>query len=306
MKNKILIPVILLAVIITSFSLASALSISQVSSYPDEIQPGGKSSVTLTIENKGDRAEEISVSLNLNGASIQLASGLQQVYAPVPFSPYQSSSTQSIERINKDKTQDVSFDLIANSDADSGIYKIPVDISYKVDNASKKDSGVISLIVNAKPKLSVSSDNSGVIKGQSNDVNIKIVNSGLGDAKFLSVKVEGISNARIIGADNFYIGNLNNDDFDSVKLSLFPVSGSANSINIPLIILYKDSRNKDYAESFNLQVKSYTLQEAINAGLIQKSYTSIIVLIVVILIVAYIVYRIIRGILRRRKKNQEM
>jgi hypothetical protein len=300
--NKILITSILLGIYF--LSMASALSISQVSSSPNEVQPGEKVSLTLTIENKGDRAEDISVSLNLNGASIQLANGLQQVFAPVPFSPYQSSSTQNIEKINNDKTQDVSFDLIANSDADSGIYKIPVDISYKVDNTSKKDSGVISLILNAKPVLSVSSDTSGLIKGQANDVNIKIVNSGLGNSKFLSVQAGSINNARIIGADNFYIGDLNKDDFDTTKLSLFVNTNSAGTINIPLTVSYKDSRNKDYTESFNLQIKAYTTSEAISVGLIKRSYTSSIILIVILIIVAYIIYRIIRGILKRRKKKE--
>lgn len=301
--NKILIASIILGIYL--LSMASALSIYQVSSSPEEVQPGGRVSVTLTIENTGDRAEDVAVSLNLNGASIQLANGLQQVFAPVPFSPYQSSSTKNIQRISKDNTDDVSFDLIANSDADSGIYKIPVDISYSVGGISKKDSGVVSLIVNAKPLLSVFSDSSGVIKGQTNDVTIKIINSGLGNARFLSIQTESISNAKIIGADNFYIGDLNKDDFDTAKLSLFVNANSPSTINIPLAVSYKDSRNKEYTENFNLLIKAYTTNEAISVGLIQKSYTSTIVFIVILVVAIYIIYRVIRGILRRRK-NKEM
>jgi hypothetical protein len=120
------------------------------------------------------------------------------------------------------------------------------------------------------------------------------------------MQVNPVSGAQITGADSFYIGDLNKDDFDTEKLSLFANTNSAGIINIPLTISYKDSRNKEYTESFNLQVKAYTQNEAISIGLMQRSYTSSIILIVILIIVAYIIYRIIRGILRRRKNNKEM
>lgn len=307
--NKILIPGIIFIIIIASFNFASALTISDVQTSPGTVQPGQTFTLSFNVENNaGDDIEDVSISLLLNGFT-QTITGttFQQVYTAVPFSPYQSSNMQTFDEIREDKSENLDFDLIVNSDADSGTYKIPVQMDYKIGNNKTTDVGLISVIVNAKPSLSVSSESAGIVKSQVNDVTIKIVNSGLGDAKFLSVKIGAINGASIIGADSFYIGNINKDDFDTVKLSLSVNQNSQSIISIPLEITYKDSTTKEYTQSENVAVKAYTSQEAIKIGLIQKSNIGLYIGLVILVIVAYIIYRIIRGILKRRKnKNKEI
>jgi len=310
-KNKLLISAFILGIIIIStFNLAAALTITDVSTSPGQVQPGQTISLRFDVENNaGDEINDVSVSLLLNGFTQTIAgTSFQQVYAGVPFSPYQSSNVQTFDKINEDKSESLDFDLIVNADADSGTYKIPVQMDYYVGDSTQKttDVGVVSLIVNAKPKLSVSSDSTGIVKGQSNDITIKIVNSGLGDAKFLSVKAGGINGGSIVGASSFYIGDINKDDFDTIKLSFSANQNSPGTISIPLEITYKDSTTKEYTENAEITIKAYTQQEAISAGLIQKSYTSLIIILVILVIVIYIVYRIVRGILKRRKNNREI
>ena len=307
--NKILIPGIMFIIIILSFHLASALVISDVLTSPSTVQPGQTVTLSFNVENNaGDEINDVTIILLLNGFTQTITgTSFQQVYAAVPLSPYQSSNIQTFDRIKEDKSENLEFELIVNSDADSGTYKIPVQMDYKIGNNKTTDVGVISVIVNAKPILSVSSENAGIVKSQVNDVTIKIVNSGLGDAKFLSVKIGAINGASIIGADSFYIGNINKDDFDTVKLSLSLNQNSQSIISIPLEITYKDSTTKEYIQAENVAVKAYTNQEAIKIGLIQKSNIGLYIGLVILVIVAYIVYRIIRGILKRRKnKNKEI
>lgn len=308
MKNKILIPAVLAIIIIATFNLASALTISDVSTSPGTVQPGQTFTLSFDIENNvQDDIEDVSVSLLLNGyTQIITGTSFQQIYAAVPFSPYQASNIQTFDEIREDKSKSLDFDLIVNSDANSGTYKIPVQMEYNIGNNKTTGIGIISVIVNAKPILSVSSDSSGIIKGQVNDVTIKIVNSGLGDAKFLSVNVNGISGASIIGASNFYIGNINQDDFDTIKLSLSVNQNSPSIISIPLEITYKDSSTKQYTETNSVTVNAYTKEQAISIGLIQKSNTGLYISIIVLVIAAYIIYRIIRGIFKRRKNKREI
>jgi hypothetical protein len=301
--NKILITTLLIGICL--FSLASALSVDSVLSSPNQISPGGKVNLDLTIKNdNGERVNNIAVSLELNGASIAVGTGLQQVFAPVPFSPYQSSGTQTVDKISKDNSGDFNFALIADADAATGVYKIPVDITYTTESGTVgKDSGIISLIVDAPPLLGISSDSSGVIKGQKNSLTIKVTNSGLGNAKFLSISVAGINNAQILGASSFYIGDINKDDFDTAQLNLFLNTNSGSTISVPVTIGYKDEMNKEYTDSKTISIKAYTQQEAIAVGLASQSYTGTIVAIIIFAIIIYIIYRIIRGILRRRKNR---
>lgn len=147
--NKILL--ILGLVIVVQLCLASALTISSVTSNPAEIQPGEKVSLSLEIENKLDTdVTDVLISLDLT---------------QVPFAPYQSSSQISYDEIREDRSKIAEFDLIANSNAESGTYKIPVKISYTLDDVEKTSSGLVSLMINAKPKLEVNSDST-LIKGK--------------------------------------------------------------------------------------------------------------------------------------------
>ncbi|MEK6820744.1 MAG: hypothetical protein AABX71_03470, partial [Nanoarchaeota archaeon] len=83
MKLKILSALILGIILL---NLASALTITSVSSNPDEVQPGEKVSLSIEIENNLDiDVTDVVVSLNLNG-------DVQKNIPAAPFSPYQSSS----------------------------------------------------------------------------------------------------------------------------------------------------------------------------------------------------------------------
>jgi len=301
-KQKILILLALSIIIIATFNFASALSLTNMQTSPSQVEPGKQISLSFDVKNTAnDDISDVSVSLLLNGYIAQ-----NYNYAAVPFSPVDSSIV-TFDEINEDKSKSIDFDLQADSDAKSGTYKIPVQISYKIGNSNQTitEIGVVSVVVNAKPSLSVSSDSSGLIKNQKNELTIQITNLGLGDANFMNVKVSNIGNAQITGASDFYIGTISRDDFDTIKLSIFVNENAGNLISIPLTISYKDSVNKDYTNIETLTIKAYARQEAISLGLIQKSNTGLYAGIIILLIIIYIIYRIIKSYLKRRKKKLE-
>jgi len=286
--------------IITAFVLAlmllqtaSALTISDVSSSPSEVEPGEKVRLRLTIENElNDDVENIVISLDLTN---------------LPFAPYQSSNEQTIEEIDNEDEEDVEFQLIIDSDAKSGSYKIPVKMSYYIESEDKEkeSEGIISLIVNAKPEIKVSLDTEDVlIKGQKNEVEIKIINSGLGDAKFLNIKINEVSGIKIISIDNIYIGDIDRDDFDVAKFSILINKDAPTAINLPVTIQYKDSRNKEIIETKNIALRTYTTKQAVELGLIKKSKIGLVVGLVVGIIILIFIYRIAKKKRRKRKKEE--
>jgi len=291
MKAKLLL--IITAIIMAGISLlnlASALTITSVTSNPQEIQPGEKVSLDLEIENNlNDDVTDVTISLDLKD---------------VPFAPYQSSSDISYDEIREDRSKNVEFELIANSDAESGTYKIPVKISYILNNEEKESSGLVSLLVHAEPKLEISLEDSVLIKGKNNDLRVKIVNSGLGNAKFLNVKIKEVSGLKLLSASSVYLGNLDSDDFDSAEFKVF-ISEQAGIINLPVTLTYTDARNNKIGEDLSLQLKTYTEKQAVELGLIKKSNTAIIVSGIIIIVILFFVYRGIRRKLKKKKLEQE-
>jgi len=297
MKNKILI--LLAVILIMQICLASALTIGSVKSNPIEVQPGEKIHLSLTIKNDLTQdVENVIVSLNLNG----LTDTTGKIIIPViPFAPYQSSNEDIIDSINEDEHETAGFDLIALSSADSGTYTIPVQIIYtgSDDNKSSTENFLISATINAKPKIDISSETS-LIKGTSGKITIKIVNSGLGSGKFISVNLKQVSGIKITSPNSVYIGNIDSNDFDTTDFNVFTDANAPSPISIPVEITYADSRNNQTTETRTISINTYTGKEAAGLGLVKGNNTFLIIIFVVIVIIIYLVYRSIRK--RRRSK----
>jgi len=282
MKNKILISII--AIFIAQLYLASALTISSVKSNPSEVQPGEKFALELKIENNLDKdVENVIVDLDLN--------------EKIPFAPYQSSNEVRIEEIGEGDEEKVSFDLIAFSDAVSGTYTIPVHIKYN----NETENFLVSVIINAKPKIDVSSEGSVLIKGTSGKITLMIVNSGLGDAKFLSVSLSQVNGIDLTSPNRVYIGDIDSNDFDTADFNVFVSANAPSTISLPVELTYTDSRNNEVTENKIIIIKSYTQKEAISLGLINKNNTFLIIISVVGVLILFFIYRRIRKKARNKR-----
>jgi hypothetical protein len=286
-KNLILI----VGIITMQICMMSALTITSTTSVPTEVQPGEKIELTLNIEN--DLSEDIT--------SVVISLDLTSLTNPVPFAPYQSSNEYMIDEIDEGDKEKAKFDLIALPNAESGTYKIPVKVNYLLSDGtavSGQSIGIVSAIINAKPGIELSLENSGLVKGTKGELSIKIINSGMGESKFLSVKLNRANGIKIIGSDKVYIGTIESNDFDSADFEIFVNSNSITPINLPIELTYTDSMNNQITESKILPVAVYTQEEAIKMGLTQKNNTFQIVIAVVLVLTLYIIYR------RAKKKNK--
>ena len=277
---------ITILIILISLASTQALMISSVSTSPNEIVPGEVSTIKIGIENDGDKdIEDVSVSLDL---------------AEVPFAPYDSSSEYNIDEIRDGKVKYAEFEIIALSGAESGIYKIPIEITYKEEGENEKitKNSLISLTVNSKPIIGVGIEDGLLLKSQENEVNIKVINKGLSDVKFLEVRLGSSTYFDVLSSKNVYIGDVDSDDFDTAKFKIFFKENAPNSINLPVRISYKDALNNEQTEEFSLQIKVYTKKKAIELGLLEKSNTLAYVSVAIAVVVIWIVYRKIK---KRRK-----
>src|SRR3989339_730503 len=116
-KTKTLIFTLPLLLVATMF-LVSAISITDMSSSPDQVAPGETFSISLDLENIFEYdVQNLQIKLDLTGET--------------PFAPYQSSSEKFLDDLDEGDEESFSFKLITLPETKSGIYKIPVQINYE-------------------------------------------------------------------------------------------------------------------------------------------------------------------------------
>lgn len=283
-KTKIL----TIALILSIFLITNvcALRIDSVSSSSDSIAPGETTSIALAIRNNGDNdISEVSVDLDLTN---------------IPIAPYGSSSGFDFQEIESDRSRTAEFKLIALNDAKAGIYKIPVKISYIEEGKIKTEQSLISIMINSKPNVEVIVEDGLLLKGKQNTITIRVINKGLADVKFLEMQLGDSSYYTLLTQNKIYIGDVDSNDYQSSEFKIFFKENSADTINLPVKIIYRDISNKEYVKDSLLNIKVYSNAEALQLGLIKKSYTIPIVITIILLIVFFIVYRMLR---RRRAEE---
>ena len=101
-------------------------------------------------------------------------------------------------------------------------------------------------------------------------------------------------------SDTTYVGNLVSDDYQTVEYKI-DIKSSKNSLTLPVTIQYRDSNNKVYESTQNVQlilVDNSKLNSANNSG------SSVLVIVIVILVVGALIWIFIRNKNKKNKKAQ--
>ena len=281
--NKIIL-LIALVLLLSNYVYADSITIDSVDVNPARIEPGNSTKIIIRLQNQGDKdIDDIKVSLDLSSNEL-------------PFAPIDSAAQKIIDEIQEGDFEEVIFTIKVASEARSQIYKIPLVISYKEDEQLVTETSIIGVEVSSIPVIEVAIEESEVYKlNQAGDVTIRFVNKGLGDIKFLSVKLPKNAFYDILSTDSFYVGNIEPDDFETVDFKM-NFKGKVNSLKV--LVEYRDSNNKLYKKTYSLPITLYTQEEAYTLGLEKKSNPFLLIGIVAIIIIIILVLR-----LRRRKKN---
>jgi len=300
MKGKILTTLALL-LSLAFIATASAVTIQSVHVFPDEVEPGETATINIVLENNlNEDVEDVSVSLVFREL-IRDTFGNVVSINELPFVPHDSSNEVSIDELDENDDEEIVFRIKALNDAESGTYKIPIKIVYYYDEEKQEKDSLISLTINAPPIIGVSLEDSLLLKGQENELTVKVVNKGLSDVRFLEVEIRVGNYYSILSPKNVYVGEIDSDDFDSVDFKVFFKENSPSRVNLPVKVIYKDVVNNEYSESFVLPLNVYTKEQAVQLGLIKKSRTGIYTIVIIVLILIWIVYRKIKKRRRARK-----
>ncbi len=275
----------LLIILVITFSLASAMTISSVD--VNNFHPGSEQDVTIKVKNNfNDQVTGVSLILDLSKNIL-------------PFSVI--SSEEDVNEIDEDDTEKFTFTIKASNDAKAGDYQASYTLIYTLNGSAipSQKIGVFGLTVEAEPELvyTISTENS--VIGSSGKIKLKIVNKGLGDAKFVEVKIIP-AGYTLLSEGNSYIGTVASDDSETIS---FDVIFKEQNPLLNAQIEYKDFNNQKVTKSISLPVKVYSQQQALELGITKQNNTPLYIGTGIIIFIAWMIIRRIRKKKRMNKSK---
>jgi hypothetical protein len=268
----------------------ATLSLEDITVDPEVAAPGENLKATLTIRNLADSfLKDISVKLDLSSTTL-------------PFAPIQSATEKRVRQLDSGASAELSYNMIVEPDAEPGVYKIPLTITFSdnLGNSYEKDD-LFGVVVGAIPDISYYIDSTTISTPNSKGtVSIKFVNKGLGNIKFLNVIMKESDSYSIISPKEVYIGNIDSDDYETADFQLFVDSKAPKELKLQLEVAYKDANNRDYTENASVILKLYKKSEAVSLGIKEKNNSVGIIISILVVVIGVIAYIMVR---RARKKK---
>ncbi|MCK4550989.1 MAG: COG1361 S-layer family protein, partial [Candidatus Aenigmarchaeota archaeon] len=202
------------------------ISIISSKTNPSEFYPGQEGMVTLVIKNLADSTlRDVTVNLDLSGTT-------------TPFAPVDTTTSSKFKTMAAGETKTINYGVVATPDAASGIYKVPVIITFSDSTgASYTTNNIISLIVGGKPDILTNVEPENIfLSGTTGDVRVNIINRGLVDIKYVTVKVTPTDDFELLTNDEIYVGNIDSDDFDSASFKIHTMPSFSGELAVPVIV----------------------------------------------------------------------
>ncbi len=265
------------------------IAVESVESSPNKIAPGQEGLLTIEIKNMADSLlKEVKATLNVREIQATSTSVTTTEY---PFTPIGSSNEKTLAMLKPGATEDIQFRLIADPDAESKIYRVPLLLEYSDElGANYSKSLIVGMIIGDEPDLVVNLDSSTIrTSGQRGTVTLRFVNKGTNNIKFAYIGLEEKDDYEIIGAKNVYIGQIDSDDYETVDFELY-VPKTDSDVALHLSVEYKDANNQDYSTNIQVPIVLYNAAEAKRYGLVQGNSGLGFFIIVLIVAAGLFVY----------------
>ncbi len=280
-------------------SIDANIGIESIETAPSVILPGKTFDLKIRLKNLADSVmKDVSIKLDLMLSSISAGTATSttksEILDALPFAPINSATEKKVRNIKPGDEVIFSYSLIAYPDADSKVYKIPIELNF-YDSLGNEytQNDVIGVVVTAQPDITaVLQENTFTGKDSKGTVTVKFVNKGLTNIKFLNVHLGKSDDYTILSPDEVYIGNIDSDDYETADFDLL-LKTNKSDIPLPIHYDYMDSDNDVISQD---KVLSINLDEGTGAS---GSNTTVIVIVAAAL--AVIIFLIILAARKRRK-----
>jgi hypothetical protein len=152
--------------------------------------------------------------------------------------PVGSSNTKYVSFIDVDESADINYQVISDSNADPGLYKLKMYLLYddSISGETNEVSAIAGIYVGGETDFEVS-----FAESSGGDTSFNIANIGSNPAYSVAVKIPEQQNWRTTGSNSVIIGNLNKGDYTVATFSLQQVARR----NVPVQSQDRDSFVKD-------------------------------------------------------------
>lgn len=273
-------------------SITNAISISDVKTTPEEIVPGNKAKIEITVKNLGyNTLRDVSLKMIFSAYNGNALVNL------IPLAPVSSSSEKKISFLEPGKSETFVFDVVAEPEALSNIYKVPIILSY-YDSAGVETSinDIVGVVIGSAPEISAQITQSNiVVAGTSGRLKIDIFNKGLTNAKFVNVVPKESEDISIISTQTeIYVGSVDSDDYQSFDLDIFVKPSAKELVSVPLTVTYRDPNNKEYTQEIVLTQHLYSAEKAKEMGMSKSQPFPVFWVIVGLAVIGFIVFRFLK------------
>ena len=262
--------------------LAVVQAVSIESVKVDILRPGETGKIIVDIENNFDStAKNVIFEIDASGT---------------PFNVVGSSSF-GVNKIDEDDDERFAFGIRVSPTAKPGEYQIPYKLSYIIDNEKFSRESAIGVKVTAEAIVDFSADVDKPVVGERAKIDFNIINKGLGELRFVSVKIvpDGFT---LLSERQIHIGDVDSDDFE---IASFDVIFIKKDVSVNAIVEYRDSENELFRETIELPLNIYSREKALELGIISKNNNLIYIIAAAVVIVLWLVIRAVRK--RRRMRN---
>lgn len=269
-----------LVMLVLTASLVASLGVDSISA--ENFSPGEEQEISLKIKNNLD--EKITdVSVDIDNSKI----------------PFVVTSSEEIDEIDDDDSEKIDMTIKAVSGAEAGDYSVPYTLYYKFEDDEEiySKEGIFVLTIEANPDLAYTITTEKPIIGNQGKIKLTIVNKGLGDAKFVNVKINPKGFA-LLSASEDYIGTISSDDFETVTFNV--IFDDKNPV-LSAVVDYKNFDNEKVSKSLELPVTVYSREEALKLGMVKNDNTMFYIVGAVLGAVGFFVIKKIR---KKRKQNK--
>lgn len=250
------------------------ISLDSIKTIPERINPGQEADLIITLANDGESAmSDINVRLTFDG---------------VPLSPINSFSDKRVVSLGQGQSVDIPFRVIADADAESKAYKIPINIDfYDRTGVAKNRNGTIGIIIDALPEFQLDLEDTKIYtSGDTGEVVISMSNVGPSGLKFVTMELMDTDDYDIISNRRVYLGNLESDDFETAEYNLF-VKSKKDVVPLKVKVSYKNNFNENFDDIREVDLRLFSSREASKFGLKTPSGGIGYIYLIIVLIFAY-------------------
>jgi len=241
--------------------------------FPERVEPGSSGEMVFTLDN---RAESLfrNIDVSLDTSEIPVAT--------------RETSRKRISSIGPENSENVSFTLDVDPDADNQLHDLPITITYQDQAGNENElSETTGVNIGGYPEIDVAVEESNIRTSGEGTMTLRIINKGEGEAKFTEVKLEETDDFELLSEDSIYLGSMIADDFQTAEFELYVDANQ--SLDVPVQVSYK-SGNGEQQEQFTINRELYSQSQLQRYGLTQSNNSGIAIVLVLLVLAGAVFY----------------